>query len=593
MTGQAPLHPPRPGLTLRVGVTGHRPNRENFNAQRLRSAIGVCLARIHGALRDTLKADVDCGAEQARLFSGEAPQPILISALAEGTDSIASEAALAEGFKLHAPLPFARETYAEDFGPGAPLETFRTLLTRAERVLDLPGRREEDTLAYETVGLVTARLSDLILTVWDKEPARGRGGTFDILTRALAAGIPALWFLPNGEGPFLLEADPASNADPRDLVETAQHRGPLDEPAIRALIDRVIAAPTGEDRDRLLAFFGERPLAAPPDDPGALSTLEAGLADAGLPLPAPQRTVLKPRLEAAHGLARRLGAVMALSDMGAAGLPLLSGVFLLTALVAPRSFAGPGLAAGLVCAALAAAVILATDRLQIARRARDYAALSGALREGVMVSLWAAPMPRPAARAQAGEGWHHWYVRASLREVGMPEGRAAQLGHRDLSNVLLGAEIPFQLARLAGDAAVAARRQAILDQVAAWLIPAPLASLGLALGVSVLASMGWLGAGAVDEVLQDLAILGILALLLGAFASGLVRWHRLEETSRRARFQTERLRALLARRHRPASFASLSNMVEDIAQALMPLSSGTTLDSDVSTVFRLSEPRPG
>jgi hypothetical protein len=177
-------HPPKPPLALAVGVVGHRPDRlpqaavENVAAE---------VAKFLAALARETRA---AGERHADIFAPGPPRLSLLSALAEGADRIAAEAALANGFMLDVPLPFAAATYEADFATPESRDRFHDLLGRARSVLALPGAREAEARAYEAVGLTVLSQADILLAIWDGGPSAGRGGTTDILTFAARAGIP-------------------------------------------------------------------------------------------------------------------------------------------------------------------------------------------------------------------------------------------------------------------------------------------------------------------------------------------------------------------------------------------------------------------
>ena len=80
-------HPPRPRLTLNVGITGHRANAID---QAIVGELGQQLDAVLGALKGAVASlqDDDLG-----LFSNEAPQLRFHTALATGADQIAAQSA--------------------------------------------------------------------------------------------------------------------------------------------------------------------------------------------------------------------------------------------------------------------------------------------------------------------------------------------------------------------------------------------------------------------------------------------------------------------------------------------------------------------
>jgi hypothetical protein len=128
---------------------------------------------------------------------------ILLSALAEGADTIAAEEALARpDWQVVAPLPLRLDLYLQDFGPPA-AERLRTLLRDPRvRMIELDplidasgkpfepaalarqpnGSNESRSLHYEQVGLFIVQNCALLLAVMEADERPGRiGGTARIV----------------------------------------------------------------------------------------------------------------------------------------------------------------------------------------------------------------------------------------------------------------------------------------------------------------------------------------------------------------------------------------------------------------------------
>jgi hypothetical protein len=156
------------GDVLTVGVTGHR----------------AIPAEAFGAVRGGLAAELDGAARRCRTVEA-------LSSLAVGADQLFAELALASGAVLTAVSPGAdyESTFSAEELPG-----FHRLLHRARTHvrLDFPVVDEE---AYYAAGAYIAERSDLLLAVWDGCPARGRGGTGDIVgyARSLGKAVVVIW----------------------------------------------------------------------------------------------------------------------------------------------------------------------------------------------------------------------------------------------------------------------------------------------------------------------------------------------------------------------------------------------------------------
>jgi hypothetical protein len=121
------------------------------------------------------------------------PSGTMISSLAEGADRLAAERALARpGWSLAVVLPLDPLDYGDDFADVASQNEFDDLLGAASEVTQVPDEPSRDA-AYLAAGLAVLHASDALLAVWDGEPARGVGGTADIVGRARAEGHPMAW----------------------------------------------------------------------------------------------------------------------------------------------------------------------------------------------------------------------------------------------------------------------------------------------------------------------------------------------------------------------------------------------------------------
>src|SRR6266850_2059881 len=67
------------------------------------------------------------------------------------------------------------------------LEKFRLLLQRAETVEKLPFHKPSED-AFFAAGRRVVENSDILLAVWDGKPAKGKGGTADIVEYARKRG---------------------------------------------------------------------------------------------------------------------------------------------------------------------------------------------------------------------------------------------------------------------------------------------------------------------------------------------------------------------------------------------------------------------
>ena len=106
-----------------------------------------------------------------RQLLGELPRPVTgLSSLAAGADQLFAEAVLESGATLHAVLPARR--YESTFNDAEDRRRYQTLLTRAAAVDILPFDYPSENAFFEA-GKRIADRADLLIAVWDGEPARG------------------------------------------------------------------------------------------------------------------------------------------------------------------------------------------------------------------------------------------------------------------------------------------------------------------------------------------------------------------------------------------------------------------------------------
>ncbi|MBA9007042.1 hypothetical protein [Thermomonospora cellulosilytica] len=117
-----------------------------------------------------------------------------LSCLADGADQIFARAVLDHGGALEAIVP--AERYREGLPPEAHAEYDR-LLAAAVRVHRLP-HVDSEPRAHMAASEHMLGLADELWAVWDGKPARGFGGTADVVARARGLGVPVRVFWPSG-----------------------------------------------------------------------------------------------------------------------------------------------------------------------------------------------------------------------------------------------------------------------------------------------------------------------------------------------------------------------------------------------------------
>jgi hypothetical protein len=146
---------------VKVGISGH----QNIQPK---SALGWIEAAIRNELRN----------QQASVG---------ISCLAAGADQIFAKVVLEIGLELEAVIPCLG--YESAFSDNESRERFSKMIELAtvQQVLDFASPTEE---AFFAAGKHVVDASDFMIFVWDGMPARGLGGTADIVAYARTKRLP-------------------------------------------------------------------------------------------------------------------------------------------------------------------------------------------------------------------------------------------------------------------------------------------------------------------------------------------------------------------------------------------------------------------
>ena len=118
-----------------------------------------------------------------------------VSSLASGADQLFASTILDNSGRLHVIVPC--QHYETTFGRKSDLKRFLLLLKRADNVEVLKHRKPSED-AFQHAGRRVVESSDLLVAVWDGKPARGRGGTADIVEYARKCGVEVEVIWPRG-----------------------------------------------------------------------------------------------------------------------------------------------------------------------------------------------------------------------------------------------------------------------------------------------------------------------------------------------------------------------------------------------------------
>jgi hypothetical protein len=117
-----------------------------------------------------------------------------LSCLADGADQIFARAVLDHGGQIEAVIP------ATHYRHGLPADTheeYDRLLAQATQVHRLPFT-ESTAEAHMAASTFMLGHADLLWAIWDGKPARGYGGTADVVAWAHKNGLPVQVIWPDG-----------------------------------------------------------------------------------------------------------------------------------------------------------------------------------------------------------------------------------------------------------------------------------------------------------------------------------------------------------------------------------------------------------
>ncbi|MFI6156403.1 hypothetical protein ACIBCA_27370 [Kitasatospora sp. NPDC051170] len=154
---------------MRIGITGHR------------ELAGEVEARVRRLLADAL-------------MRADSVELTVVSCIADGPDAWIAEMALALGGRLEVVVP------ASEYREGLPRwhhPVYDGLLARAGAV-HRTGLIASNEASHMTGSELLVQRVDRLLAVWDGLPARGFGGTADVVAYACERGVPVEVLWPQG-----------------------------------------------------------------------------------------------------------------------------------------------------------------------------------------------------------------------------------------------------------------------------------------------------------------------------------------------------------------------------------------------------------
>lgn len=254
----SPQYPVPPRVRFRIGVSGHRgpPKLPVESVAPVRAVLDRIfkIAVEQGRMGES--AYRACAPAQDANPAGDRADFVVVSSLAEGADRLVAEAGLKAGFTLEAVLPFTRAEYNRDFETPESQAAYDELLKRASAVFELSGNRDDSPRAYQAAGVIMLANTDLLIVVWDGKQAAGIGGTAEIVSRAVADGIPVVWIEPANPDVLRLSwpsSDEGAAANAYTRPTATFH--PADENDLAAAMGEILALPAQTEAQRSLKRY--------------------------------------------------------------------------------------------------------------------------------------------------------------------------------------------------------------------------------------------------------------------------------------------------------------------------------------------------
>jgi hypothetical protein len=272
-----------PPSRLCIGITGHREGNAAFAANRHK--IEMALTSLFD-LADTVVLRQKDTVSKTRL----------LTPLAQGTDLMAAELALARDWDICAPLPFGDDLNIainldaagrEDMlaylagGDGCEAATLshaahmRGVANQTRRFelaeqdalveklfVDSVRNPDDPAMVHAFATLTSERAaaasrvmieqSDILFAVWDGVTLGAMGGTRHTMATALNMGVPVIWIEATLPDRWILLREPEA------LSALHPDTGPLDKNAIEAVFDAILNPPGSDKNERAIGFHTEQ-----------------------------------------------------------------------------------------------------------------------------------------------------------------------------------------------------------------------------------------------------------------------------------------------------------------------------------------------
>ncbi len=457
------MHPPRPRLTLNIGITGHR---AKLLPGGVVAALGPCVSELFGELREAAHR---LHREEATIFASDPAELRLHTPLATGADQLAATCAHSNGYRIRALLPFAPDEYSRDFTKGRERDEFLHQLEAADESFALPGQRANQDEAYVMVGKAVIAAADILVAIWDGGEGNGPGGTAHVVDLALRSGVPVIHVLVDRKADNVGEIRLLTGGDAIEPISQAI----AGADAFAALVRDTLAPHTDIELEQMAGYFTEvekrsnwrieYPLLlallrvkALPRASWRQSAIDEDIKRDWQVIRGEYSTSSRLRLEQAYGWANFLA--IRYSQLFRSGHVTNYSLSALAVIIALGGLLAPAAKVYLVVAELGAIGLLflntqAGNKGDWHRRWLQYRHLAESLRPliylkqaGLATAPFRSDFVGGPGHREAGADWTRWYAAAIWREMASPTGTMSQNSIAELAADVVHEQIAPQAA---------------------------------------------------------------------------------------------------------------------------------------------------
>jgi hypothetical protein len=151
----------------------------------------------------------------------------VVSSAASGADTLFLEEVARRGLPYFLCLPFSKDRFRQDFSD----DDWNLAAGHFDQALSVECACDDESAgeAYLDCGFRIVDRADVLLAIWNGQPAAGKGGTADIVEYARALGKPVVWIEPTGGAIHRERLDRLPAATSPQSVPTGSQRELVEE----------------------------------------------------------------------------------------------------------------------------------------------------------------------------------------------------------------------------------------------------------------------------------------------------------------------------------------------------------------------------